>query len=251
MPCRTDVAEILLLRGVQYARLFRGQEVCKTDHRVQRLAQVVGDRGCECFQLPVGGSQLAVGVLELGVAFGNAVCEGGILESQVANRHGALEHRHDGAEVEWLQDVVQGTALHGLHGGVDGPVPGHDDSDQVRVHGLGGAQQLHTVHTGHEQIGNQDVVPGGPQMLQRFLTAGRAGWLVTFVTQGPHQGKHLCGLVIDDQDSCALAHAVVRLSSGTGWAVSSARVVRNSARRGGLPSMRSTFCGTSCSARNR
>src|SRR4029077_18836198 len=80
LPATVDIAEKLLLPGVQWPGLFADQEVAKAKHSVERLAQVVRHRVRERFELLVCPLQLKIGRLELGGAIRHALQERGVLK---------------------------------------------------------------------------------------------------------------------------------------------------------------------------
>jgi len=62
----------------------------------------------------------------------------------------------DGAQqhvfLEWLLDEVDGAGLHGLHGGLNVALAGHDDNGQRYAELVEAILQLQPVHAGHPYV---------------------------------------------------------------------------------------------------
>jgi hypothetical protein len=65
-------------------------------------------------------------------------------------------------DLERLEDVVVGTLLHGLDGGLDRAESGHDDGEHVEALLVDLLEQLQAAHSGHLQIADHQVV--GPTL---------------------------------------------------------------------------------------
>ena len=163
-------------------------------------------RVCERFELLVGPLQLTIGRLELGRAIREPLQERGVLEAQAPHRQRARQHRYDRPEVERLENVVEGAALHGLDRRVDRAMAGHQEAHQVGVNLLCRAQQRDAVHARHHEVGNQDVEGGGTigrrgaQGAERFRAGTRSARRIARSGQGVAQGDDLGALIIHYQE---------------------------------------------------
>jgi hypothetical protein len=108
----------------------------------QGRAQVVGDRIGE-------GLEFLVGRGELGGVFANAPFQLCVFHAQPPHGQRAREHRHNVAQFEGLQDVIERATLHGLDGRVNAAMAGHDNAYEVGVHFQRRSEQRDTVHFGH------------------------------------------------------------------------------------------------------
>ena len=160
----------------------------------------------ERFELLVRPLQLTISRLELGRAIRQALQKRGVLEAQAPHCERARQHRYDRPEVERLENVVEGAALHGRDRRVDRAMAGHDEAHQVRVNPLCGAQQRDAVHIRHHEVGNQDVEGGGTigcrraQGAERFRAGTRSGRRIALSGQGAAQGDDLGALIIHYQE---------------------------------------------------
>ena len=69
----------------------------------------------------------------------------------------ALHGEQCNVGLEGLGDVVGGASAHGIHGGSHAAEGGHEHHGQVVIEGTDLAEQVHTRHPGHAQIGDDCI----------------------------------------------------------------------------------------------
>jgi hypothetical protein len=103
--------------------------------------------------------------------------------------------------VERFGQIFEGTALEGCHGGIEVRVRGHDDDRQVRMIGLGVAQQVESAAAGHADVGDQHLrhlsaVERRQCFVRRAEALGRDAFTAERLFQHPADGA----VVVDDPD---------------------------------------------------
>src|SRR5579883_889609 len=111
---------------------------------------------------------------------------------------------------EGFGDVVIGAELHGLHGGLDRAVAGHDRDLGAREHLLDLLQELQARHLRHDQVGQDHV---GRLFLEPGQSGLAAGGFQAYKAQGlPHGDAQAADalLVVNNQqaDAKVFAHSV-------------------------------------------
>src|SRR4029077_11247919 len=182
----------------------------------------------------------------------NGLAQLDILQLQAARRQRPGEHRQDGIHLEGLQHIVERAGFECINRGGDRALSGHHDAGQFAVNLAAGTQQRNAVDVRHGEIGQQEIERLLSQCRNRLMPGCESLSEVTLVREGVAQGPHQGLLIVYDQQSCRGAHAdSTNAAGGSSRAVSLASAARNSARRGGLLSTRSTCAGMSFSASSR
>ncbi len=119
-------------------------------------------------------------------------------------RRAAVEGVADGdeqaVEVGRLLDEVERPAPRRLDGGLDGAVAGDHDDRRLR-HLVGGdAEDVETVHLGHLDVEEREVVAALAQHRDRRLAVFGLLDVVVFVLENLAQGAADRALVVDDED---------------------------------------------------
>ena len=70
---------------------------------------------------------------------------------------------------ERLLYVVEGPFVHGLHGGLQRRLSGHEDDWRVGIARAHGRQDLHPTNSRHAHVGEDDVRIDLAQAIERFL----------------------------------------------------------------------------------
>ena len=112
----------------------------------------------------------------------------------------ALDHVHDLLDLEGLEHVVVGAALHRLDGRLDGAEAGHDHRQHLVVRAADGLEQLQAAHARHLEVGDHDVVAAPRQLHQRALAVRHRVHQVAFERQEVAQDLADRPLVVDHQD---------------------------------------------------
>jgi hypothetical protein len=73
-------------------------------------------------------------------------------------------------DVDWLGEVVVGALFHRLDRGLDGSLGGEQQRRDVGALCLKSTQETQTVHTRHDEVGNDDRWPEGRHFLERIFT---------------------------------------------------------------------------------
>src|ERR1700687_6169039 len=179
----------------------------------------------------------------------NGLTQLDILELQAARRQCSGEYRQDVIHLEGLQHIIERAGFECINRGRDRALSGHHDAGQFVVNLAAGAQQRNAVDFRHGEIGQQEVERLLSQCRNRLTPGCEPLSEVTLVLEGVTQGPHQGLLIVYDQQSRWGAHADSTNAAGGSWgAASLASAARNSPRRGGLLSTRSTCAGMSFSA---
>ncbi len=196
-----NLAQKLLLPGVQGSGLLAEEQFGEADDPVQGLAQIVRHGVREGIEFPVRTLQLTI----RGFQFDRAIChslqERRVFSTQAPYGQRARQHRNDGAQIEWLDDVIERAALHRFDCRSDCAMTGHDDSHQIDVDLAGRAQQRDSVHAWHHQVGDEDVKGaaalhcGRTQGSERLRAGLRAGRCIAFGCQCTAQ-RHDLGIFV-------------------------------------------------------
>jgi hypothetical protein len=122
----------------------------------------------------------------------------------------ALNHANDLVDLERLQDVVVGAALHRVDRRLDRAEAGHDDGERVRSGRVHLLEQLDAPHPRHLEIADDEVVARVTELVQRRRAVlGRADDVPLHPEEvGEDVANEL--LVVDDEDRRTLidtAHA--------------------------------------------
>jgi len=128
-----------------------------------------------------------------------------VLDLQAPLAQRALHAHAELIDREGLRQVVERAFLDRGDGGLDGRERGDHDHGQRRVDGVGAAQQLHAVHLGHLEIGQQEIGALGFEELETFRGLHRRRAAITLAPQDAHEVLDHVGLVVDDEDPL-LAH---------------------------------------------
>jgi hypothetical protein len=91
------------------------------------------------------------------------------LHLQPAGVQGTLKHDHQLVPPHGLDEVVGGASAHGRNGVLDRAVAGHDHNGEVGIDGLEAVEQLVSVHSGHLDVGEDEVRTVAGHPLQRLL----------------------------------------------------------------------------------
>ena len=93
-----------------------------------------------------------------------------------------------------------GPGPEGAHGRFNGGVGRHDDDDLVRGLLFDGFQKLDAVHSGKQDVGEDQVKGPFFKQLQGLLGPAGGGHLVAVPFKNPPQGITEGGLVVHDQE---------------------------------------------------
>jgi hypothetical protein len=115
----------------------------------------------------------------------------------------ALDDVDDLLDLERLEDVVVGAALHRLDRGLDRAEAGHDHGEDVQALLGDLLEQLQPRQPRHLEVGDDQVVRPQPQLVERLLAvlAGRDLVALELQELGEDLADHL--LVVDDEDARA------------------------------------------------
>jgi hypothetical protein len=115
----------------------------------------------------------------------------------------ALHDHRDFFDLERLQNVVVGAALHGVDRRFDGAETGHDDGERVGRDFGDRFQELHAAHARHLEVADDEVVVRATQLGERARAVlGRAH----HIPLHPQElGQDLANalLIVDDKDARA------------------------------------------------
>ncbi len=135
------------------------------------------------------------------------VLEADVLVLQALAIEAALHDVHDLLDLERLEDVVVGAALHGLDGRLDGAEARHDDGQHGQALLGDLLDELEAAHVGHLEIRDHEVVAAAVQLLERLdAVLDRVDDVPLHVEE---VGEDLADdlLVVDDEDARALGRA--------------------------------------------
>ena len=113
--------------------------------------------------------------------------------------HRSRQHRQNLVQLERLQEIIEGTRLHGFQGRLHGRLTGHDDADQLRIDFKGLAEQLDAVHFRHHQVAEQEIEVLGAQQRQTFGGRGRGPYDVVVAGEIGFQRLGQIRLILHDQ----------------------------------------------------
>ena len=113
-----------------------------------------------------------------------------------ADAHAQLRHRILG-----LRHVVGRAETERLDGRVGGGEGGHHDADDVGSDALGFAQQVHPVHLGHPDVGDEDIDPLPLEDVDRRRAVLRDQHVVPVAPQHDRQQLAHRALVVDDENA--------------------------------------------------
>ena len=131
-----------------------------------------------------------------------------------------LEHAPDDAgqarQLDRLQDVADRVAFHGLHGGVGGGLPRHDENVRIAALAKGRAHDLDPVHVGEAEIEEHEGHGGGAEAAQGLGTGARDETAVALALETllERLGDEL--LVVHDENRLAVRDGhLVRARAGS------------------------------------
>ena len=81
------------------------------------------------------------------------------------------------------------------------PCSGHDDADEIGIDRKTGLNELDPIHSGHHQIGQQQIEFPLPEHHQGLGAGQESHGFVSLVGQHLAQGGHQFDLIIDDHDA--------------------------------------------------
>jgi hypothetical protein len=84
----------------------------------------------------------------------------------------AVQELVEALEVQGLDEIVAGSKLDGLHGGVDGRIAGHQHHFARGETLANRAQYVETAHVGHAQVDDRQVDRDAPDQLEGLRAAG-------------------------------------------------------------------------------
>jgi hypothetical protein len=139
--------------------------------------------------------------LARGVAALDLLLEGHVLVLELAGLGGAAAEGDEVVVGEGFLEVVEGAAVDGLDGGLEGGLGGHEDDGDLGVPIPDGGQDVHAGDAGHADVGDDDVRRPSSQRLQGLFPLVRDRHLEPLAAEEDLQGVEDGGLVVDDQDS--------------------------------------------------
>ena len=173
------------------ARLAQDEDVRLRARRLLHELEHLPDRraGADDVLEPEGLLELPaqVAVLDLKAA----------MTQRTLHRHAQLLDR------EVLRQVVEGALADGRDRRLDRGERGDHDHGQRGIELVRAAEQLHAVHLGHLQVGEEEIGPLGLQQLERAPRVAGGEAAVLAALEHPHAVLHHVGLVVDDQDAGA------------------------------------------------
>ena len=118
----------------------------------------------------------------------------------------SLQHHRQSGQIHWLGKKVLRTQLDGLHGQIDGRVPGHEDNRDGGVHCVQPGKNLQSVSVGEAVIQYNGVRFGAAVDLLGLPAAGAGDDLESSVFEETLDRRQELGLVVNNQNP-AVSHA--------------------------------------------
>ncbi len=130
-----------------------------------------------------------------------------VLHPDRAEFAGAPENRDQLVVGERLLDVVEGARIDCADGALQRGLSGHENDRCHRVLLARGRQDIEPGHLRHPDVGEDDVMGAGPDLLQPGLAALGGGHLEPLVPEQDPEGIEDPGLVVHHQHRGLIAHA--------------------------------------------
>ena len=104
-------------------------------------------------------------------------------------------------DLERLEDVVVGAALHGVDRGLDRAEAGHDDGERVGGGLADRLEQLDAAHARHLEVADDEVVVRASELGERARAVLRGAHDVAFHAEEVREDVADELLVVDDEDA--------------------------------------------------
>ncbi len=134
------------------------------------------------------------------VFLGNLATKKPVLQLQPLVLHGTLENQFDLIYGERFHHVVESSQFHGLHRILYRTVSRHDHHFGIRQKVSGCFEKLHSIHVGHTNVGEDDVVIFPSHLFQSLLPGGCQPHPIAGTAQSFRQKIPQQRIVIHDQN---------------------------------------------------
>ena len=124
-----------------------------------------------------------------------------------ASAHDPTDRFHQNLRLKRLDQIIDGTRLHGRHRVADLAVRGNQHHGQPRIQALNFRQQLMAGHAGHIDIADHHIDRRPGQACQRIFSAGRFPHLEFRQFQRRHQSFAQVVVIFHNQN-LGLCHAM-------------------------------------------
>ena len=136
----------------------------------------------------------------IGIRFGQLLAEHDVFGAKGLSLDGAFDHAKDQRRFERLLNEVVRALPHGGDRVFDGRVRGHDDDVDLGSDRLGGLHEILARHSGHHEVGQDEIDMLGPDDFEREFTRHRRVHGGAVALEQALERLDVLGLVVHDQD---------------------------------------------------